>query len=293
MGAARLRTALAALAVVGLSAGCLPVPLPPASIPGAGGEAAVPTVRAHQNVAIDCAGTCGAITVTVPNSPNPRGGPEDGGSNANDSSAPRQAPAQDATGAAPAGVEPEARRDPEPAGAPEPSAAEPAAEPPPLPKRKPGTGDVGAGIPGPGTDALAKRLRAVEGLRLEPYPDTGGKLHIGYGHKITKPEAEKLLVTDMATARAAAARAVGPDVWRRLKRERRDALAEVAFAVGGHGVTLFRDMIAAVKAGSFCRAALELKDSAWARQNHGRVAEIAARLAGAEPCPTTCAPTRP
>lgn len=132
-------------------------------------------------------------------------------------------------------------------------------------------------------DGLADRLRSAEGLRLTPYTDQFGTVHIGYGHRIDAAEAEQLLAEDLAEARAAAERVVGADVWSRLDGVRREVLAEAAYVLGPTGLAKFHRMLTAVRAGQYELAASELRDSAWAAQAPARVDGLAARMAtGAE-----------
>lgn len=88
--------------------------------------------------------------------------------------------------------------------------------------------------------AAGLRLIATfEGFRAEPYPDSGGKATIGYGHliqpadrfrpPISEAEALGVLRRDVASAEAAVRDAVHVPVTQREF----DAMASLAFNIGG------------------------------------------------------------
>ena len=116
--------------------------------------------------------------------------------------------------------------------------------------------------PGPADD-FAQTLREAEGLSLVPYPDTGGVIHICYGHRlpIDVPGCDALLVEDIDTAVAAAARVVGEPTWSGLTERRRNVLAEMAYMLGARRFRLFDLMLTALRAGDYERAAGEIKAS--------------------------------
>lgn len=85
-----------------------------------------------------------------------------------------------------------------------------------------------------------ERIKREEGLRLTPYPDEGGAMTIGYGHKIlpgesftkiTPEEAEAILRRDLALAE----RAVKKGVTVSISQAQYDALVSFAFNVGVNG----------------------------------------------------------
>ena len=133
---------------------------------------------------------------------------------------------------------------------------------------------------GGGDSGLARSLRHAEGLRTEPYADSGGELHIGYGHRlqITPEEAEDILRADIEAARQAAARTVGPDVFAGLGAARQDALAELVFSVGEGGFREFRGLLAALRAGNFSDAFREMRDSLWCDQLGPRCWRVAGQM---------------
>ena len=137
-----------------------------------------------------------------------------------------------------------------------------------------------AGTGGAGDDVLARSLRQAEGLRTEPYADSGGEMHIGYGHRlqITAEEAEDILRADIESARQAAARTVGPEVFAGLDAARQDALAELVFSVGEGGFRGFTRLHAALHAGDFSAAWHEMRDSLWCAQVGPRCWRVAGQM---------------
>ena len=137
----------------------------------------------------------------------------------------------------------------------------------------------------PRTDPLAASVRGHEGLRLEPYRDSGGVWHICYGRRLsyTEDECEELLAEDLAVAETEARRVVGAEAWTQIGPVRRDALSEAAYATSLH---TFRDLLAAARQGEWDTAADELVDSLWARtlneEGSERPQTLAARLRSGE-----------
>ena len=114
----------------------------------------------------------------------------------------------------------------------------------------------------PDLDVLKRRLRADEGW------SDGSDGHVGYGHSLPLDldSAEALL--DVAARRAlvdAAAVLDSPRTWAALTRDRRVALASMAYQMGRGGLRGFGRMLAAVRGGDYAAAADEMLDSRWAR----------------------------
>ena len=144
----------------------------------------------------------------------------------------------------------------------------------------------------------ADLIRASEGLRLaayddatcEPVPAGGqckGTLTIGRGHTgpdvyagqvCTTAEAEAWFQWDLARARRRAAAALGPDHWARLDEVRRAALTDMAFCLGGVGLSRFALMLQAVAAGDWGGAYHECLLSRWRQQAPARVMRDATML---------------
>ena len=127
-------------------------------------------------------------------------------------------------------------------------------------------------------DALKGDLARDEGCRLKPYRDTEGLLTIGVGRNlddvgITSEEAYHLLESDIGWVMADLDR--NAPWWRHLSEPRQRALVNMAFNLGWPRLSGFRNMLAALQAGDFERAAAEALDSKWARQVGARAARIA------------------
>lgn len=115
---------------------------------------------------------------------------------------------------------------------------------------------------------LIDSLKRHEGLRLKPYPDTVGKLTIGYGRNLTdvgisESEAEILLQNDIHAAQLAAG---SLQIYPYLDEVRQRVLVEMVFNLGLRGVLTFKRMFAALDKGDFVAASVEMIDSNWADQ---------------------------
>lgn len=133
------------------------------------------------------------------------------------------------------------------------------------------------------TAFLELDIERDEGCTLQAIPDVltkGPPWTIGNGH--TGLEVHPGLVWTPAEVTAArkadiAKATAGLDTalpwWRRLSDVRQDVLANMAFQMGVHGVLEFPKALAAIKAGDFEVAALQLADSEWARSETPRRAE--------------------
>lgn len=144
-------------------------------------------------------------------------------------------------------------------------------------------------------DALIARLasKGHEDLRLFVYDDATGRplkkgdtlvglpsIGIGrnlVGRGITKDEAVILCMNDILDVEKALDAMVA--WWRQLDEVRQQVIAEMAFNLGAGGLMNFVNMLAALKAGEYERAADEMVSSAWYRQvgNRAKTLERAMR----------------
>lgn len=128
---------------------------------------------------------------------------------------------------------------------------------------------------------LREALIRDEGFRGKPYPDTTGHLTIGFGRNltddgITLAEAEFLLDNDISR-HTADVLALLP--WMlRMDEVRREALINLAFNIGAHGILEFRKMLAAAQSGNWAIAAIELLNSQYAQQVGSRAHRLATQL---------------
>ena len=133
---------------------------------------------------------------------------------------------------------------------------------------------------------LEKRIKEHEGLSLKPYVDILGYPTIGYGHKmskaeqvkyadgITREEAEALFAHDMEK-HSSQARSISGTRWAALNEARQGVIIEMVFQLGMSGVLKFKRMWAAIDAGEYAQAAVEMKLSKWRTQTFARCMELA------------------
>ncbi|MFZ0814552.1 MAG: glycoside hydrolase family protein [Terriglobales bacterium] len=128
---------------------------------------------------------------------------------------------------------------------------------------------------------LTDQLIRDEGLRLEPYTDTVGKITIGVGRNlsdvgISVVEAQQLLVNDIANATA---RLEETFPWTAgLDEVRRAALLNMAFNMGIRGLSQFQNFLAAMRTGDWESARNEMLNSRWAQQVGARAQRLAIQI---------------
>lgn len=118
-------------------------------------------------------------------------------------------------------------------------------------------------------EALKDQLILHEGLKLEPYQCTAGKLTIGVGRNIedigiTEDEARYLLDNDILRVCDELDRAV--PWWRNLSDVRQRVMVDMVFNLGMSRFLQFKNFLAAVEAEDWDTAAEEMLDSRWASQ---------------------------
>ncbi|MBI2798981.1 MAG: glycoside hydrolase family protein [Gammaproteobacteria bacterium] len=140
--------------------------------------------------------------------------------------------------------------------------------------------------------SLIDDLKRDEGFNGRPYKDTRGYWTIGYGHKLSNDvtieygdalrlanglwtylQAEQQLLLDIQHAKNELGMAIP---WVRLLDSiRSDALINMAFNMGVHGVLGFHRMLDALEAGNWRAAHDEALDSDWRNQVGDRATRIA------------------
>jgi len=118
-------------------------------------------------------------------------------------------------------------------------------------------------------EALKDQLILHEGLKLEPYECTAGKLTIGVGRNIedigiTEDEARYLLDNDILRVCDELDRNL--PWWRDLSDARQRVLVDMVFNLGISRFMQFQNTIAAIESGDYETAAGEMLDSRWANQ---------------------------
>ena len=127
---------------------------------------------------------------------------------------------------------------------------------------------------------ILEMLKRHEGLNLKPYADTVGKTTIGYGHliepgehftEITLEQAEELLEKDLQITVAWVGRNIG--CFGGLSPDRQNVILDMAFNLRGR-LLGFTNFLAALNAGDYERAAVEMINSVWAKQVGHRAVEL-------------------
>lgn len=118
-------------------------------------------------------------------------------------------------------------------------------------------------------DTLMQELVRDEGVKLQPYRCTAGKLTIGVGRNIedrgiTNAEAMYLLNNDIAICESELT-AVLPN-WRELSDTRQRVLLNMVFNLGRARLMGFTKFLACLKMKDFAGAADQMMDSLWAKQ---------------------------
>ena len=124
---------------------------------------------------------------------------------------------------------------------------------------------------------MRDQLVRHEGLRLKPYRCSAGKLTIGVGRNIedvgiTEEEAMTMLSNDISRVIGELDRRI--PAFASLNEVRRRVLIDMGFNLGSNRLMKFRRMLAALEAGDYAQAAVEMLDSRWARQVGNRAVSL-------------------
>lgn len=130
-------------------------------------------------------------------------------------------------------------------------------------------------------------LREHEGLRLEPYRCTAGKLTIGYGRNlddvgITKQEAEYMLNNDVISVAGRLEEAL--PYWDTLSPVRKAVLVDMGFNLGVPGLLKFKKTLEAVENREWEKAGEEMLNSRWATQVGTRAKRLKYMMVTGEWC---------
>ena len=123
-------------------------------------------------------------------------------------------------------------------------------------------------------------IKNCEGLKLEPYLDTTGHLTIGYGRNLSErgisaSEAERLFQNDIAMT---IQDLENQEWYLSLPLQIKYALINMCFNLGISSLLEFVDMIAALKAKEYTKAAHAVLDSHWADQVGQRAKDVAVMI---------------
>jgi len=127
---------------------------------------------------------------------------------------------------------------------------------------------------------LMNMVARHEGFRARPYRDSRGYITVGYGFCLdTWPlsEAEAEVILDMRLRDVIHELSEQP-WWETLTDRQQRALVDMAYNIGIGGVLSFHEMIAAIEARDWDRAAAAMLNSQWARQVGSRAEDDAAML---------------
>lgn len=124
---------------------------------------------------------------------------------------------------------------------------------------------------------LQSQLSIDEGNKAKPYTDTVGKLTIGVGRNLTDrglspDEVNYLLNNDIHIATQDAKKLV--PAFDKLDDVRQEVLVNMAFNLGLDRLGGFKKFLAAVNAGNFAKASVEMLDSVWAKQVGARAIRL-------------------
>ena len=125
-----------------------------------------------------------------------------------------------------------------------------------------------------------EQIKQDEGLRLNPYECTSGKLTIGYGRNledcgITEEEATIMLHNDLIQI---IKQMQSWDWIETLNEERQSVLIQMVYQIGFAGVRKFKKMIHAMKSQDYHKASIEMLDSLWAKQTPQRAKRLAKQM---------------
>ena len=129
---------------------------------------------------------------------------------------------------------------------------------------------------------LTALLKQEEGFSQSVYKCSEGYNTIGYGHRcganhhnVTKKEAEKILVNDIAKAMKNVEKLVGKNAPREVK----EIVAAMTFQIGYEGVSKFKNMLACINKGDYKGASKEMLNSKWGKQTPARAKRMANLMA--------------
>ena len=126
-------------------------------------------------------------------------------------------------------------------------------------------------------DRLKETLIRHEGIRLKPYKDSVGKITIGIGRNldgtgISTEEAGLMFLNDLD--RVETELCTNFKWFTNLSDVRQEVLMNMCFNLGITKLKKFVKFLKAVEQGNWSKAALEMRDSKWAKQVSNRADEL-------------------
>ena len=120
---------------------------------------------------------------------------------------------------------------------------------------------------------LLNRVLIHEGFREKPYRDTLGVWTIGHGLTWISEDESRVIVKGRLAANVEHISKLWP--WLEdHPQEITEVIIEMSYQLGVAGVGKFKNMLAAIQAGDYSKAAMEGIDSRWAKQTPSRAIEL-------------------
>ena len=117
---------------------------------------------------------------------------------------------------------------------------------------------------------ISEYIYKHEGMKLKPYRCTTGKLSIGCGRNlddkgITIDEALYMLNNDIRECESDL-KIIFPEVWNNLSKNKKAALIDMRFQLGGTGFRKFKRLIEGVRTGNWTLAKFSIENSLYYKQ---------------------------
>lgn len=130
------------------------------------------------------------------------------------------------------------------------------------------------------SDRLIAQIKRHEGVRLEPYFCTAGKLTIGIGRNlddvgISEKEAEFMLMNDLTKVIDQARQY---SWYEGLNDPRKAVILNMIFNMGANGFSKFKKTHQFIEEGDYTEASLEMLNSKWADMVKRRAIELSRQM---------------
>lgn len=130
------------------------------------------------------------------------------------------------------------------------------------------------------SDRLIAQIKRHEGVRLEPYFCTAGKLTIGIGRNlddvgISEKEAEFMLMNDLTKV---IDQAKQYSWYEGLNDPRKAVILNMIFNMGANGFSKFKKTHKFIEEGDYTEASLEMLNSKWADMVKRRSIELSRQM---------------
>ncbi len=131
---------------------------------------------------------------------------------------------------------------------------------------------------------ISEYIYKHEGIKLKPYRCTAGKLTIGCGRNlddkgISVDEALYMVNNDIRECESDL-KLIFPEEWDNLSKNKKIALIDLRFQLGGSGFRKFKRLIEGVKTGNWTLAKFSIEDSLYYKQVMARAKDNIKLLEG-------------